>query len=102
MLRVVCLDQKIIFYCNIWYLKAMASTEDKAYEIMRELDVNYVLVIFGGLTGYSSDGQYIYICLSVCLSARLSVFVSICQSLCQSVCLCVNLSTNNRQDTVSC
>ena len=36
----------------------MASTEDKAYEIMRELDVNYVLVIFGGLTGYSSDGQW--------------------------------------------
>ena len=38
----------------------MASTEDKAYEIMRELDVNYVLVIFGGLTGYSSDGKYMY------------------------------------------
>ena len=36
----------------------MASTEDKAYEIMRELDVNYVLVIFGGLTGYSSDGNW--------------------------------------------
>ena len=35
----------------------MASTEDKAYEIMRELDVDYVLVIFGGLTGYSSDGK---------------------------------------------
>jgi len=35
--------------------QAMASTEDKAYEIMQELDVNYVLVIFGGLTGYSSD-----------------------------------------------
>lgn len=35
--------------------QAMASTEDKAYEIMRELDVNYVLVIFGGLTGYASD-----------------------------------------------
>jgi dolichyl-diphosphooligosaccharide--protein glycosyltransferase len=35
----------------------MASTEDKAYEIMRELDVDYVLVIFGGLTGYSSDGE---------------------------------------------
>lgn len=35
----------------------MASTEEKAYEIMRELDVNYVLVIFGGLTGYSSDGK---------------------------------------------
>ena len=37
--------------------QAMASPEDKAYEIMRELDVNYVLVIFGGLTGYSSDGK---------------------------------------------
>ena len=36
----------------------MASSEDKAYEIMRELDVNYVLVIFGGLTGYASDGRY--------------------------------------------
>lgn len=36
--------------------QAMASPEDKAYEIMRELDVSYVLVIFGGLTGYSSDG----------------------------------------------
>lgn len=35
--------------------QAMASPEDKAYEIMRELDVSYVLVIFGGLTGYSSD-----------------------------------------------
>ena len=40
--------------------QAMASSEDKAYEIMRELDVNYVLVIFGGLTGYASDGR----CLS--------------------------------------
>ncbi|XP_043473491.1 dolichyl-diphosphooligosaccharide--protein glycosyltransferase subunit STT3A [Leptopilina heterotoma] len=35
--------------------QAMASSEEKAFEIMRELDVNYVLVIFGGLTGYSSD-----------------------------------------------
>lgn len=38
--------------------QAMASTEDKAYQIMRELDVDYVLVIFGGLTGYSSDGKF--------------------------------------------
>lgn len=35
--------------------QAMSSPEDKAYEIMRELDVDYVLVIFGGLTGYASD-----------------------------------------------
>jgi len=35
--------------------QAMSSTEDKAYEIMRELDVDYVLIIFGGMVGYSSD-----------------------------------------------
>lgn len=37
--------------------QAMSSGEDEAYEIMRELDVNYVLVIFGGVVGYSSDGK---------------------------------------------
>ena len=35
--------------------KAMSSTEDKAYVIMRMLDVDYVLVIFGGMIGYSGD-----------------------------------------------
>lgn len=33
----------------------MASTEEDAYPIMQSLDVDYVLVIFGGMTGYSSD-----------------------------------------------
>lgn len=35
--------------------RAMASTEDDAYPIMQSLDVDYVLVIFGGVTGYSGD-----------------------------------------------
>ncbi|XP_013148557.1 PREDICTED: dolichyl-diphosphooligosaccharide--protein glycosyltransferase subunit STT3A [Papilio polytes] len=35
--------------------QAMASGEERAYHIMQELDVDYVLVIFGGLVGYSSD-----------------------------------------------
>ena len=35
--------------------RAMASTEEDAYPIMQSLDVDYVLVIFGGMTGYSSD-----------------------------------------------
>ena len=35
--------------------QAMASPEEDAYEIMKELDVDYVLVIFGGMVGYSSD-----------------------------------------------
>lgn len=33
----------------------MSSTEPKAYEIMKSLDVDYVLVIFGGVIGYSGD-----------------------------------------------
>jgi len=35
--------------------KAMASNEEDAIKIMRQLDVDYILVIFGGLTGYASD-----------------------------------------------
>ncbi|CAH1776186.1 unnamed protein product [Owenia fusiformis] len=35
--------------------KAMSSNETAAYDIMRLLDVNYVLVIFGGVIGYSGD-----------------------------------------------
>ncbi|XP_072020851.1 LOW QUALITY PROTEIN: dolichyl-diphosphooligosaccharide--protein glycosyltransferase subunit STT3B-like [Amphiura filiformis] len=35
--------------------KAMSSNETEAYKIMRELDVDYVLVIFGGVIGYSGD-----------------------------------------------
>ncbi|XP_028967977.1 dolichyl-diphosphooligosaccharide--protein glycosyltransferase subunit STT3B [Galendromus occidentalis] len=35
--------------------KAMSSNESAAYEIMKELDVDYVLVIFGGVIGYSGD-----------------------------------------------
>ena len=36
--------------------RAMSSYEDEAYEIIRSLDVDYVLVLFGGVRGYSSDG----------------------------------------------
>jgi dolichyl-diphosphooligosaccharide--protein glycosyltransferase len=35
--------------------KAMASNEDDAVKIMRALDVDYVLVIFGAMIGYSGD-----------------------------------------------
>ncbi|ORX62087.1 STT3 subunit of Oligosaccharyl transferase [Hesseltinella vesiculosa] len=35
--------------------RAMSSDEDDAYDIMRKHDVDYVLVIFGGLLGYSGD-----------------------------------------------
>jgi dolichyl-diphosphooligosaccharide---protein glycosyltransferase len=34
---------------------AMSSNESFAYEIMQDLDVDYVLVIFGGVIGYSGD-----------------------------------------------
>jgi len=35
--------------------KAMSSNESAAYDIMTQLDVDYVLVIFGGVIGYSGD-----------------------------------------------
>ncbi|XP_001641089.2 dolichyl-diphosphooligosaccharide--protein glycosyltransferase subunit STT3B [Nematostella vectensis] len=35
--------------------KAMSSNETAAYKIMRMLDVDYILVIFGGVIGYSGD-----------------------------------------------
>ncbi|KAJ3022729.1 oligosaccharyl transferase stt3 subunit [Thoreauomyces humboldtii] len=35
--------------------KAMSCSEDVSYEVMRKLDVDYVLVIFGGAIGYSGD-----------------------------------------------
>jgi len=35
--------------------KAMSSSEENAYPILRKHDVDYVLVIFGGLLGYSGD-----------------------------------------------
>ena len=33
----------------------MSSNESRAYEIMTDLNVDYVLVIFGGVMGYSGD-----------------------------------------------
>jgi dolichyl-diphosphooligosaccharide--protein glycosyltransferase len=35
--------------------KAMSSREEVSYEIMRQHEVDYVLVVFGGLLGYSGD-----------------------------------------------
>jgi len=35
--------------------KAMSSSEEVAYPILRKHDVDYILVIFGGLLGYSGD-----------------------------------------------
>jgi len=35
--------------------RAFASSEEKAYRLARELDVDYALVIFGGMVGYASD-----------------------------------------------
>lgn len=44
-----------IFYFILQVGKAMSSNETAAYKIMRSLDVDYVLVIFGGVIGYSGD-----------------------------------------------
>jgi dolichyl-diphosphooligosaccharide--protein glycosyltransferase len=35
--------------------KAMATSEENAYEVLKKLDVDYVLVIYGGIIGYAGD-----------------------------------------------
>jgi hypothetical protein len=46
----------LICYLNVIQVgKAMSSNESDAYKIMTALDVDYVLVIFGGVIGYSGD-----------------------------------------------
>ncbi|KAF9942933.1 oligosaccharyl transferase stt3 subunit [Mortierella alpina] len=35
--------------------KAMATSEEVSYEVLRQHDVDYVLVLFGGVIGYSGD-----------------------------------------------
>lgn len=35
--------------------KAMATSEETAYPILRQHDVDYILVVFGGMIGYSGD-----------------------------------------------
>ena len=35
--------------------KAMSSREEVSYPIMKQHEVDYVLVVFGGLLGYSGD-----------------------------------------------
>jgi dolichyl-diphosphooligosaccharide--protein glycosyltransferase len=35
--------------------KAMSSREEVSYPILRQHDVDYILVVFGGLLGYSGD-----------------------------------------------
>lgn len=35
--------------------KMMSCNEEVSYEVMRQHDVDYVLIIFGGLIGYSGD-----------------------------------------------
>eukprot|EP00606_Chrysophyceae_sp_TOSAG23-5_P000957 GSChrysophyteH2.ASY1.ANO1.414.1 assembled CDS len=49
-------DAKILSWWDYGYqMSAMANRTEDAYPILESLDVDYVLVIFGGLTGYSSD-----------------------------------------------
>jgi asparagine N-glycosylation enzyme membrane subunit Stt3 len=45
----------VYIFFNLKVGKAMSSNETAAYKIMRSLDVDYVLVIFGGVIGYSGD-----------------------------------------------
>ncbi len=65
--------------------RAMALPEEQAYEVMLALDVDYVLVIFGGMAGMVGV---------VCGVGRLCVCVYVCGRICVFVyvwwtCVCV-------------
>ena len=59
--------------------KAMSSNESAAYEIMTELDVDYVLVIFGGVIGYSGDDINKFLWM---VSSESKSFKMLCHYLC--------------------
>ena len=45
----------------------MSSNETAAYKIMTDLNVDYVLVIFGGVMGYSGDDINKFLWYKLCL-----------------------------------
>jgi len=50
------LNREILIWLRLKQVgKAMSSNESEAFKIMTALDVDYVLVIFGGVIGYSGD-----------------------------------------------
>lgn len=53
MKRSLCVEHNLAHIATVG--KAMSSSEEVAYPILRKHDVDYVLVIFGGLLGYSGD-----------------------------------------------
>ena len=56
----------------------MSSNESAAYDIMTELDVDYVLVIFGGVIGYSGDdiNKFLWMVRCQCLYSTKNALLS--------------------------
>ena len=74
--------------------KILISNESTAYPMLLALDVNYVIVVFGGVTGYQSDdiskyiwplriGIYLYVCVYV--QMYISVYIYLCPYLAREV-----------------
>lgn len=54
--RTTICDNNTWNFTHIAYVgKVFSSTEEEGYQIMENLDIDYVLVIFGGKTGYGGD-----------------------------------------------
>lgn len=54
--RTTFVDNNTWNYTHIAYVgRILASNEEEAYELCEKLDVDYFLVLFGGLTGYTGD-----------------------------------------------
>ena len=54
--RTTIVDNNTWNFTHIAYTgKVFASNEDEAYEILKDLEVDYVMVLFGGRTGFAGD-----------------------------------------------
>lgn len=54
--RTVLVDNNTVYTKHIARIaRVLSLPEEKSYQIARELDADYVLVVFGGRSGYSSD-----------------------------------------------
>ena len=54
----------------------MSSNESRAYEIMTDLNVDYVLVIFGGVMGYSGDdiNKFLWMVRFICNNLPMIIY----------------------------
>ena len=81
----------------------MSSNESDAYKIMTALDVDYVLVIFGGVIGYSGDDINKFLWMVRIAEGEHPKDIQVClfDSVLFEFCFKINIYFPNRKVTIS-